>query len=231
MNKVEGLHHLAITTTNIKKQIEYFSDVLGMELVALYWMHGVENTLHGFMRLNDESAIAFVQAPEIRDIDVNIGTTHAGNPTGPCAAGTTQHIALAVKNGEELLAIRDRIRSKGVPVIGPVDHGFCASIYFAGHENLTLELSYSEEPIDQEKWIDPKVVELCDISQEELAGYKVSADFESQGGALPQPGLESDGPHLTGFPEGVYEVMLGMSDAEVSAAMDETEPPVNVAGH
>ena len=58
MNKVGGLHHLAVTTSDIKAQIEFFTDKLGMELVALYWMHGVENTFHGFLRLNDESAIA-----------------------------------------------------------------------------------------------------------------------------------------------------------------------------
>ena len=36
MNKVEGLHHLAISTANMKEQIEFFTDKLGMELVALY---------------------------------------------------------------------------------------------------------------------------------------------------------------------------------------------------
>ena len=65
MNKIEGLHHIAICTANMKAQIEYFTDVLGMELVALYWMHGVPNTFHGFLRLNDESSIAFVRNPDI----------------------------------------------------------------------------------------------------------------------------------------------------------------------
>ena len=47
MNKVQGLHHLALTTANIKEQIEFFTGKLGMELAALYWMHGVKNTWHG----------------------------------------------------------------------------------------------------------------------------------------------------------------------------------------
>ena len=51
MNKVEGLHHLAICTADMKAQIEYFTEKLGMELQALYWMHGVENTFHAFLRL------------------------------------------------------------------------------------------------------------------------------------------------------------------------------------
>ena len=36
MNKVAGLHHLAICTANMKEQIEFFTDKLGMELQALY---------------------------------------------------------------------------------------------------------------------------------------------------------------------------------------------------
>lgn len=228
MNKIEGLHHLAITTANIKNQIAFFSDVLGMELVALYWMHGVENTCHGFMRLNDESSVAFVQSPNIQSIPVEIGVTHSGNPGGPSAPGATQHIALAVKDHKELMAMRDRIRSKGVPVMGPVDHGFCNSIYFAGPENLTLELAYSDEPINQEAWIDPEVVALNKITPAELAHFKAPSDFEDQGGSVPQPELKSSALHMTGFPEGAYELIMGMSDAQVSAAMDDTVPPVKV---
>ena len=47
MSGNNGIHHLAIATKDIKKQIEFFNDVLGCELVALYWMHGVEGAWHG----------------------------------------------------------------------------------------------------------------------------------------------------------------------------------------
>src|ERR1700722_9486590 len=57
MGLANGVHHLAICTKDIKKQIDYFSQVVGMELVALYWMHGVDNTFHGFMKLSDSSSI------------------------------------------------------------------------------------------------------------------------------------------------------------------------------
>ena len=66
MPRANGLHHLAISTGDIKTQIAFFSDVLGMELVALYWMHGVEGTFHGFMRLNDGASVAFVQNDKIK---------------------------------------------------------------------------------------------------------------------------------------------------------------------
>ena len=227
MNKVEGLHHLAITTANMKEQIEFFTDKLGMELVALYWMHGVENTWHGFLRLNDESCVAFVCNPDNGDIPVRLGETHAGNPGANSARGTMQHVALRVKNHEELLAMRDRLRSKGVPVIGPMDHGFCVSIYFAGPENLALELSYSQAPIDARAWIDPDVQALAGISDEELARYKGSSDYADQGGDVVQPGADAPGPHMAGYPEGAYERSIAVPD-EVIWANSENEPPVKV---
>ena len=152
-NKVEGLHHLAICTANMKGQIEFFTDKMGMQLQALYWMHGVENTWHGFLRLNDESSLAFVSNPDIPNIPTQLGATHAGNPGANSAAGTMQHLAFKVKDHTELMAMRDRLRSKGVPVLGPLDHGMCVSMYFAGLENLSLELSYSAEPINNELWL------------------------------------------------------------------------------
>jgi len=228
MNKVEGLHHLAISTADMKSQIEFFTDKLGMELVALYWMHGVENTWHGFLRLNDESSIAFVCHPEIKDIPVQFGQTHAGNPARNVARGVMQHLALKVNNHEELLAMRDRLRSKGVPVLGPMDHGMCVSMYFAGPENLALELSYSKEPIDQEAWIDPEVVALAGINAEELARYKKPAAFVDCGGGVKQPSADTAGPHMTNYPAGVsYARVIGTPD-ELLWNSVENRPPVAV---
>ena len=198
MSKVDGLHHLAICTADMKAQIDFFTDKLGMELVALYWMHGVENTWHGFLRLNDDSAIAFVSNPQMSEIPVTLGQSHAGNAGANAAPGTMQHVAFRVEDHETLLALRDRLRLKGVPVMGPVDHGFCASIYFAGPENLALELSYSKTALAPEAWIDPEVVALAGINSEELARYKAPPAFSDQGGLATQPALDqTEGPHLT----------------------------------
>ena len=228
MNKVEGLHHLAICTANMKEQNEFFTDKLGMELQALYWMHGVENTWHGFLRLNDESSIAFVCNPDIGKIPRVLGESHAGNPAANCAGGAMQHLALKVKNEKELMAMRDRLRAKGVPVMGPVDHGMCVSMYFAGPENLSLELSCSDEPINNAAWIDPEVVALAGISDEELARYKNPAAFADQGGQVPQPDVATAaGPHMANYPEGAYEQIMSLPDQVVLNSVP-NEPPVQV---
>ncbi len=228
-DQVNGLHHLAICTTDIKQQIEYFSDVLGMKLVALYWMHGVEGAWHGFLKLNDRCSIAFVQTPQIKDIPVEIGKTHAGNPGAPCAPGTMQHLALNVDSVEQLLQMRDRIRGHGVPVMGPIDHGFCQSIYFAGPENLALELSTSAEAINPAAWIDPEVQALAGIDALELARYLNPPEHVTTEQAVQQPSLSGPGPHMSNYRDGVYETIMNMPDDELFARMSETQPPV-VAG-
>ena len=46
-----GVNHLALSTTDMKRQLTFWCDVLGVPLKALYWMHGVEGAYHGFVEL------------------------------------------------------------------------------------------------------------------------------------------------------------------------------------
>ncbi len=228
MTAANGVHHLAIATKDIKTQIEFFNDVLGCELVALYWMHGVEGAWHGFMKLNDTCSIAFVETPDIKEIDRTIGVTHAGSGGGPCAGGTMQHLALNVDTHDELLAMRDRIRSRGLTIFGPLDHGMCHSIYFAGPEDLSLEIATSEKPIDGRAWIDPEVVELAGISAEELDRFRNPVTYQSPDRAVPQPAFDADLPWQRGFPPEVYQAIIAMPDDVLTAQLSENTPPVVV---
>lgn len=225
--RVNGIHHLAVATANIKEQIEFFSDVLGAELVALYWMHGVEGAWHGFLRLHDHSYIALVQTPEVAGIERQIGVTHAGSGANPCAGGAMQHLAFNVDSLDDLLAMRDRIRSRNITVMGPIDHGMCHSMYFAGPEDLTLEVATSEAAIDGDAWIDPEVVELAGISPEELANYRkpVPADVNSP---VPQPPFDAAKPWQRGYPVDLYQKMMEVPDEVVLEKFSYREPPVAV---
>ena len=109
MSTLNGVHHLAIMTADVKSQIEFFSDVLGMKLKALYWMHNVEGYFHAFMELNPSCSVAFVYAPSVQDIPTEFGVSHAGNPVKPCAPGVMQHLAFNCDTDAELVAMRDRI--------------------------------------------------------------------------------------------------------------------------
>lgn len=224
MPKPNDLHHLAISTANIKAQIEFFSDVLGMELVALYWMHGADRCFHAFMKLHDTAYVAFVQTPDNHAIATTIGVTHAGNPAASSAPGTMQHLALNVDSEADLLALRDRIRSRGIQVLGPIDHGACKSMYFSGPENLTLEIATSAGGFDPRAWIDPEVVALAGISPDELARYVSPPAHADERGGVPQPPYDATKPSMSA-PEEI-RALLSLPDAQVAQLMSQTDPPV-----
>jgi len=256
MIKANGVHHIALSTADIKQQIEFFSDVLGMELVALFPMHGVPGGLHGFLEGSPRcprpapyplarwraarwrsAAPCYTRPPRSRarggamakvratGIEIEYGRTHAGNGASPSAPGTLQHLALKVDRDEELLALRDRIRSRGVNVIGPIDHGMCRSIYFAGPEALTLEIATSTEAIDPESWIDPETVRQAGISDEELERFKRPAAYERPGEPVPQPELDPAKPHMR-YPTALYSQLLKTPDEEIWKNASHPDPPV-----
>lgn len=228
MTTLNGVHHIALMTSNVKDQIEFFSDVLGMKLKALYWMHNVDGYFHAFMELNPSCSVAFVQSPDVKDIPMKYGMSHAGNPVKPCSAGVMQHLAFNCDSDEELFAMRDRIRAKGVRVLGPLDHGFCKSIYFGGPENLVLEVSTSETGINEEAWIDPEVVAMNGISPDELQRYKHPATFDHIGEPVPQPAAGTGRPEYTNMDE-AFAGAFDLPDEVVTRELSENTPPVKVA--
>lgn len=225
MSKINGVHHLAISTGDMKTQIKFFSEVLGMRLLALYWMHGVEGALHGFLELNDRSSIAFVSMPENAAGKSELGSSHAANGGAPSAPGTMQHVSFGVETLEELLSLRNRIRSHGVPVFGPADHGMCRSIYFAGPEGLNLEIATSESAIDPDAWVDPDVVSLVGITAEELKGFLRPEEAPPAEPLVPQPAYNPAVPHMR-YPKPAYDKMLAIPDEVMSARMSFPDPPV-----
>jgi catechol 2,3-dioxygenase-like lactoylglutathione lyase family enzyme len=228
MGLASGVHHLAISTADIKAQLTFFTDVLGAELKALYWMHGVEGAKHAFVKLGDHSYVAFVHMPAIEAIDTELGVTHAGSGAGTSAPGTMQHVAFNVDTLDDLLALRDRIRSRGINVFGPLDHGMCHSIYFAGPEHLSLEIATSAAPIDDRAWIDPEVVALCGIDAAELAAMRAPAAYEDAGGAVPNPPIDWSKPHQVMGDEASYVKLMSLPDEVVTAKLSESEPPVRL---
>jgi catechol 2,3-dioxygenase-like lactoylglutathione lyase family enzyme len=220
-----GVNHLALSTRDMKAQLEFWCDVLGCPLKALYWMHGVEGAYHGFVELDEDSYVAFVQHPDNGE-SIEWGVSHAGNPGAPVTAGAMQHVAFHVDNMEQLLAMRDRIRSRGIQVLGPMDHGFVQSIYFAGPEGLSLEVACGSA-IDERAWVDPEVRDLCGISESEAEAMKAPLGFEAAEEPIAQPAFDPLKPHMHYAP-GVIEKVMGRSDEDVWVMASETTPPVSI---
>ncbi|MCB1283491.1 MAG: hypothetical protein KDB20_04035, partial [Microthrixaceae bacterium] len=62
----------------------------------------------------------FVWAPGVEEIEPIDQVTHAGHGGGLSAAGTMQHVSFNVDTFDALETLRDRLRSNGVPVFGPI---------------------------------------------------------------------------------------------------------------
>ncbi|MEO1403670.1 MAG: VOC family protein [Cyanobacteria bacterium J06635_1] len=226
MIKANGINHLPISTANMKGQIEFFTDILGAELIALYPMHNTEGAQHSFLRLSDNCCLSFVEYPENTDIEPQVGVTYPSG-VGSSAPGTLNHLAFNVDSIEDLLAMRDRIRSKGIHVFGPLDHGMMQSIYFQGLEHLSLEIAAYQGVLNPEAWIDPETVKAAGISAEELARYKAPAPYEDQGGAVAQPPIDPV-KHPEIFEDKEIKSVIEMSDEDVFATMSTPEPPVSI---
>ena len=220
-----GVNHLAIATRDMKAQLTFFAEALGCPTKALYWMHGVEGCYHGFAELSESSYIAFVQHPENAE-EIEWGVTHAGNGGESVTRGAMQHVAFNVDDLEELLQLRDRIRAHDIQVLGPIDHGFIQSMYFAGPEGLSLEICVGSD-INASAWVDPEVRELCGIDEAEMDALKEPAEFHSNGIPLPNPPYDPAKPHMK-YPPGVLEKMMAVPDEVVWKKFSETTPPVNI---
>ncbi len=223
-----AVHHLAIMTRDLSTQLEFFTQVLGLPLVALYDMHGVEGALHAFVALNDTEYVAFVWAPGVDEIEAIDQVTHAGHGGGLSAPGTMQHVSFNVDSPDALLALRDRLRASGAPVFGPIEHGMCSSIYFAGPEGLTLEAAWSAKPVDGREWIDPSVFERAGVIAEDVERFKNPPSFERPAEPVPQPDHHAAGPHL-GYPRDQYEFMLTLPDHVIIKGASVPDPPVTLS--
>lgn len=139
------LNHVAYVTHDAAETVRFYTEVLGMELASTIIDDAIPSTgdpfpyFHLFFRLGDGSTMAFFESP---------GLPPAASSTHP-AYDIFNHIAFQVGSREEVLRWRDWLQSKGVAVIGPVDHkGLILSIYFHDPNGIRLELT---TPLDA-KW-------------------------------------------------------------------------------
>ena len=220
----DGIHHIAIMSASMKEQLTFFTQVLGFPLVGLFDMHGVPGGKHAFLKMADDSYFSVVELDGVGEIPAEIGVTHAGTGAGKCAAGTMQHIAFRAPDEVGLLALRDRIRSHGIAAIGPIGHGFCQSIYFAGPEGLTLEVSCAVSEVDPARWVDPKVLEQCGITGAEAEAMLNPAPCVSET-SVAQPVYNPAVPNMA-YPADMLKMILATPDTAITAQGSYNEPPV-----
>jgi len=163
---IDGLNHLALSVSDMKRTLEFYTGVLGLRLDGLFPMHGVPGAVHAFLDLGDGRQLSFIRfrAPK----DRVEGLTYPAHPGRSSAVGTMHHVALNVRDEATLLAVRDRVLASGRPVAGPIDHGFCRSIYFKGPDEEQLEVSWFTRALGAEE-MNAATLRAVGISAAELA--------------------------------------------------------------
>lgn len=217
-----GVNHLAIPVGAMSTHLPFWCDVLGMPLKALFWMHNTDGVYHAFVEMAPNSYISLVEDPRTGK-DSKIVAADLGDQT---AVGAVHHIAMDVDSLEDVLALRDRIRSRGIQVLGPIDHGWWQSIYFAGPDNVTLEITTGGN-IQAKDWVDPAVAELCGFSSEELERLKNPAPYDASQGRVPQPEEDPSKPRMLAIAlDFDLDKVMQVPDEEVWEKFSETDPPV-----
>ena len=171
-----GIHHLALTTEDMKVTTEFYVDVVGMPLVhAMKVPPGLgsgpgnrgnppfENIRHYFFDMGNDSLLAFFEIPR-----------GARPRTDRDAIGGMQHIAFAV-TPRRFDEIQRRLAAHGVPFDGPMDilPGL-ESVYFLDPNGIRLE-ACCQPAAGDEPTVIGSVLQTRDEARAELETMVVDA--------------------------------------------------------
>jgi glyoxylase I family protein len=132
---IQRLNHVAYRCRDAQETAEFYRDVLGLKLAHVIVQDRVPSTqehaphCHLFFEMDDGSWVAFFDL---------VNEPHIDQENNPDWA---QHLALEVPTVEILEEKLAALRSHGIDVLGPVDHGFIRSIYFYDPSGHRLELA------------------------------------------------------------------------------------------
>jgi glyoxylase I family protein len=131
------LSHMAFITRDTAATADFYTRILGMELVNAVLDDAIPSTgepipyFHSFFRMADGSTVAFFEAPELPPLA----------PRPHPAYDTFQHLAMQVATTDDVDRWHEWLGQHGVEVLGPVDHKIIYSIYFHDPNGLRLEIT------------------------------------------------------------------------------------------
>ena len=140
-----GIDHLAFVTDDLPATMDFYTRVLGMQLVHVRRVPyerdrgqpPYENLRHYFFNMGNDTLLAFFEYPK------GLARSNRDLPGG------MQHVAFHVP-AERFDAMIEHVKSCGVNVIGPVPlGGRFWSAYFYDPNGVRLEIATSRAPAEQ----------------------------------------------------------------------------------
>jgi glyoxylase I family protein len=155
--KVEQIHHVAYRCKDAKQTVEFYKNVLGMDLIGAIAEDKVPSTkepdpyMHILLDAGAGNILAFFELPN--------SPAMGRDPNTP---EWTQHIAFTVKDMATLNEAKARAQAAGLDVIGPTNHDIFQSIYFhdpSGHRLEVAAWTATPERLTRLKDVAPAMVD------------------------------------------------------------------------
>lgn len=133
---LEKIHHVAYRCVDAKETVEFYKQVLDMDLIGAIAEDKVPSTkepdpyMHIFLDAGNGNILAFFELPN-------------SPPMGrdPNTPDWTQHIAFQVKDVATMMAVKARAEEAGLSIVGPTDHEIFKSVYFRDPSGHRLEVA------------------------------------------------------------------------------------------
>ncbi len=150
---IKKFHHVAYRCNDAKETVLWYKEHLDMDFVLAIAEDQVPSTkapdpyMHIFLNAGGGNILAFFELPNSPKMDRDQNTPD-----------WVQHIALEVGSMQELEEAKERLESKGIPVIGITDHVIFKSIYFRDPNGHRLDLAVPtatdemNRKLDEVKW-------------------------------------------------------------------------------
>ncbi len=122
-SSAQGIHHLALLSSDVEKTIDFYQGILEFPLTELFENRDYAGSTHFFFDIGNGNALAFFDFP--------------GLDLGPYkeVLGSLHHLAISV-TPERWHHLRSRLDAAGVEIV--FEHR--GSIYFSGPDGERLEL-------------------------------------------------------------------------------------------
>jgi len=150
-----GVNHLALVCSDMKRTVEFYTEVLGMRLIKTINLPGGAGQ-HFFFDMGGGNALAFFWFPDAPDPvpGISAPVTVPGLGEWTSAVGSMNHVAFNVPE-ERFLEYRAKLKAKGVRVSPIIDHDdsefgvarelhpgvFVRSFYFQDPDGILLEFA------------------------------------------------------------------------------------------
>ncbi len=218
-----GINHLALSTSDMRQTLLYFNHALGFPLQALYWMHGVKDTIHGFLKVNDNSLLAFVYNPDVSS-DIQVGKTHPGSSDNVSTKGTMHHLSFSVDSLEDLRELQKSIKDKNINCSEITSDGFLSSIEFPGPDGIILNICHKMSSTEEELF-ELDAAQSVGISLDDINSLKSPLPYTPPALPVKNVPLGEDAGYRMNYPLAAYRTMISVSDQTLLDATRDEIPP------